>query len=111
MGQVVRAEVDAELIDKLRRASDPRVRAVAIRTTARLHSQLPAALDWLSEAAEDADDQVVLEAVTGLGQLHTQPAVQQLLEVAARPDQDQFLKFALWNAARTNEPVWSQAPR
>lgn len=102
-------EVDAALIKRLLRDADPRIRAVAVRTTARLHDQLPDALAWLSEAAGDADDQVVLEAVTGLGQLKSLPALERLLDVAARPGQDQFLAFALWNAARASEAVWLDA--
>ncbi|MCC6508455.1 MAG: HEAT repeat domain-containing protein [Pirellulaceae bacterium] len=102
-------EVDAALIDTLRQDDDARIRALAIRTISRLRHELPAATLWLTEAARDSDDQVVLEAVTGLGQLKTLPAVEQLLNVAARPDQDQFLKFALWNAVRSNESIWLES--
>ncbi len=102
-------EVDASLIDQLRGDDEPRIRALAVRTISRLRSELPSALSWLSEAIRDTDDQVVLEAVTGLGQMQALPAVEKLLEVAGRPAQDQFLKFALWNAVRSNEPVWLSA--
>ncbi len=102
-------QVDAELIERLRKDEEPRLRALAIRTISRLKSELPQAFTWLAEAAADSDDQVVLEAVTGLGQLQTLPAVETLLTVASRPAQDQFLKFALWNAARSTEPIWLDA--
>lgn len=102
-------EVDTELIEQLRKDDEPRLRALAVRTISRLRSELSQAFTWLSEAASDSDDQVVLEAVTGLGQLQTLPAVEKLLTVAARPAQDQFLKFALWNAARSTEAIWLDA--
>lgn len=102
-------EVDSQLIDTLRQADDPRIRAVAIRYAGRLRQQLPRAADWLAEAVKDQDDQVVLEAVVALGQMNTLAAVQRLLEVASRPNQDQFLQFALWTAARSTEPIWLEA--
>ncbi len=102
-------EVDAPLIDLLRKDDEPRLRALAIRTISRLKNELPAAAAWLAEAATDPDDQVVLEAVTGLGQLQTLPALEAILKVASRPGQDQFLKFALWNAVRSNEALWMKA--
>ena len=102
-------EVDIETIDRLRKDDEPRIRALAIRTISRSRAELPSALAWLTEAAGDSDDQVVLEAVTGLGQMQTLPAVETLLSVAARPAQDQFLKFALWNAVRSSEPIWLDA--
>lgn len=102
-------QVDAGLLNTLRQADDPRIRAVAIRYAGRLRDSLPDAAHWLAAAVTDSDDQVVLEAVVALGEMQTLSAVKHLLEVASRPDQDQFLKFALWNAARSTEPIWLKA--
>jgi putative heme-binding domain-containing protein len=102
-------EVPAGLIDQLRQSADPRVRAAALRHTGYLHRQLPEARQWLTGALTDADDQVVLEAVLGLDEIGDLPALEQILKVAERPRQDQFLRFALWNAARRGEAVWTEA--
>ena len=102
-------EINSDLIDRLRKDDEPRVRALAVRIVSRLRGELPKAIDWLTDATTDSDDQVVLEAVTGLGQMQTLAGVNSLLNVAARPSQDQFLKFALWNAVRSTESIWLDA--
>ncbi len=102
-------EIDEKLIDELHRDDDPRIRAMAVRTISRLRDQLPNSTTWLTASLSDVDDQVVLEAVSAVGQIKSVAAVEQLLSVANRPNQDQFLKFALWNAVRSTEPVWLEA--
>lgn len=102
-------ELDPLLIDQLRNDSDARLRAIAIRFAGRYRERIPEAMDWVKEAIKDADDQVVLEGVTALGQVQSMEAVTELLSVASRPNQDQFLRFALWNAMRLAEPIWQPA--
>ncbi|MEZ6137894.1 MAG: HEAT repeat domain-containing protein [Pirellulaceae bacterium] len=104
--QLSRREIDAELIDRLRQHIDPRVRAAAMRVIGEQHVNLPKATTWLENGIGDTDDQVVLEAVCGLHRIGTMPAVLSVLQAAERADQDQNLKFAIWNALRDTESIW-----
>ncbi len=102
-------EVKPELLKLLLQSDDSRVRAIAVRYTGRLRSSLPDAELWLADAINDQDNQVVLESVIALGDVGNLNSVKTFLKAAARPNQDQFLKFALWNAARNTESVWMPA--
>lgn len=103
--------VDAKLLDELRKSADARIRAAALRVIGERHGELPNALAWLGDAASDQDDQVVLEAVCGLHNIGSLPAVQAVLLAAAKPKQDPNLTFAIWNALRSTEPIWLAALR
>ncbi len=107
--QLARRNVDLPTLDRLRQHSDPRVRAAAFRVIGERHSQIPEAAKWLAHAIDDNDDQVVLEAVCGLHRVGTLAAVTQLLRATARPNKDQHLNFAIWNALRETEATWMPA--
>jgi putative heme-binding domain-containing protein len=107
--QLARRQVDVATVDELRQHADPRVRAAAFRVIGERHAQLPDAAAWLTQAIDDSDDQVVLEAVCGLHRLGTLDAVRQVLRAAGRPGKDQHLNFAIWNALRENESTWMPA--
>lgn len=96
-------------IAALSRDDDPRIRAAAVRFVGRYASHIPTALELLKQAVSDEDGQVVLEGVCALEEIGTMPALEIMLTAASRPNPDQFLKFALWNAAKKMELVWSPA--
>ncbi|QDV22746.1 PVC-type heme-binding CxxCH protein [Aureliella helgolandensis] len=100
---------EPSLVGELRQAEDPRVRAAALRVIGEQQSSIPEAEAWLLSAIDDTDDQVVLEAVCGLHRSASLAAVQGILQAAQRPEQDQYLKFAIWNGLRDTESQWLPA--
>ncbi|MCA9194830.1 MAG: c-type cytochrome [Planctomycetales bacterium] len=107
--QLAQHRLKPDLLDELRSNSDPRVRAAAIRVIAENRSAIDASEEWLLIAAQDEDDQVALEATCGLQQVKNLDSVRALLIIAQRKNLDQYLKFALWNALKDLEPIWSPA--
>ncbi len=107
--QLRQHRLQPSVLDQLRQHADPRVRAAAVRVIGERQASLDDAEAWLLSAVGDDDAQVVLEAVCGLHQLGSLAAVRGVLQAAERPAQDQYLKFAIWNALRATEQVWLPA--
>lgn len=95
---------DPELLERLLRSPDHRVRAAAVRVL----SHRPTPLDKLAElrrAVTDDHPRVRLEAVRALAEMpQVEAAVAALL--ALEFPLDRFLDFALWQTMRDLAPVW-----
>jgi putative heme-binding domain-containing protein len=103
--------LDKVLLGRLRLAEDARIRAAGLRMVGEHASEIAESLEWLKAATKDVDDQVVLEAICGLHSIGSLSAVESVLTVTSRPNQDQNLEFAIWNALRETEPIWLKALR
>jgi putative heme-binding domain-containing protein len=102
--------VEPQLLGKLRRATDPRVRAAAVRVTGARHSRLPDPVGLLAPQVTDKNPQVRLEAVCALRQVPSLRAAQLALAALDYP-LDRFLDYALWQTFRELAPHWLPALR
>ena len=97
-----------DLLRKLLKATDHRVRAAATRILAHWQTEMPDALALLRKAIEDSEPQVRLEGVRTLA-ANTQPeAVLVALNALDHPT-DKFLEYALYTAVRDLQPHWFAA--
>jgi putative heme-binding domain-containing protein len=97
-----------DLLDRLFRSSDHRVRAAAVRAVVWWSDHANDdgdALNYFRAAIEDDHPRVRLEAVRGLSSIPSTDAARLALKALNRP-MDRFLDFALWQAMRDLEPIW-----
>ena len=97
-----------DLLRKLLKASDPRVRAAATRILAHWQAEMPDALALLHQAIEDSEPQVRLDGVRTLAANSQPEAVLVALDALDRP-MDKFLEYALYTAVRDLQPQWFAA--
>lgn len=92
-------------VNQLRKTSDARQRAAAVRAIGWNHEEYPQAIQWLSEAIVDGDWQVRLEAVSALDRIGTEATVAIAIQAADKP-LNNFLDFALWSTLNRHEDKW-----
>ncbi len=97
--------VEPDLLAKLLRASDPRVRAAATRVASHWHPRLSDPLALLEVQVADDNPRVRLEAVRALAQIPRTRSVELAMRALDRPV-DRFLDYALWLTARELAPYW-----
>jgi putative heme-binding domain-containing protein len=107
--QLATNSLDPAVLDSLRQHPDPRLRAAAMRVIGEQHTVLESSLAWLTSGVDDMDDQVVLESVCGLHRIGSLDAVRAILLASQRDNQDQSLRFAIWNGLRQLESTWLPA--
>lgn len=100
--------VEPALLDSLLTATDPRVRAAAVRVVKHWHSRIDNPLEALARAVEDENPQVRLEAVRTLAAIPKSQSMEFALQALDRP-MDQFLDYALWLTARDLKDSWLPA--
>jgi len=97
--------VQPELLGRLLRANDGRIRAAATRVITYWHDRLDSPLDLLAARVADEHPRVRLEAVRVLGGLADPRAAEVALRALDRPI-DTYLDYALWLASRELAPHW-----
>jgi putative heme-binding domain-containing protein len=97
--------VEPDLLGRLLRSPDPRVRAAATRVVRYWHNRLSAPVDLLAVQVADENPRVRLEAVRALGHVPSARAAETALLALDRPV-DRFLDYALWLTARDLQPYW-----
>ncbi len=102
--------VDADLLNRLLRAQDYRIRAAATRVLSYWHDRVSNALELLSARANDESPRVRMEAVRSLAALKTARAAEVAMTALDRPT-DKVLDYALWLTAKDLEPQWLPALR
>ncbi len=100
--------VEPKLLARLLEASDPRVRAAAVRVLSAWHDRVPGALGDLERRVADEHPQVRLEAVRALGEMKSARAAELALRALDRP-LDEYLDFGLSRTLRELEPQWLPA--
>jgi putative heme-binding domain-containing protein len=97
--------VEPDLLGRLLRSTDPRVRTAATRVVRHWHNRLSDPTGLLAVQVGDDHPRVRLEAVRALGHLPTARAAEVALRALDRPV-DRFLDYALWLTARDLQPYW-----
>jgi putative heme-binding domain-containing protein len=100
--------VEPNLLTRLLNASDPRIRAAAVRVADAWHDRLPDATALLAQRVVDEHPQVRLEAVCALRQIQSPEAARLALQALDQP-MDRFLDYALWQTCRELSPIWLPA--
>jgi putative heme-binding domain-containing protein len=98
---------DADLLDRVLRSSEPRVRAGAVRVASDWADRVPAHLDLLTRAVTDPHARVRLEAVNALRLMGTAEAAR-VASTALDHPLDTNLDFALWVTLRELAPAWAR---
>lgn len=96
---------NGELLARLLGATDPRVRAAAVRVLVHWRGEVAGSTGLLANAARDEHPRVRLEAVRGLATTGDATAIEKALFVLERP-MDPFLDYALRLAVRENAHRW-----
>jgi putative heme-binding domain-containing protein len=97
--------IDVELLRRVLRSDDLRVRAVATRVLGAWHDRVPDALELLARLAADTDPRVRLEAVLAATRIPTPTAVEAAMHALDQPT-DPLLDFAVRKAAIVLRPYW-----
>ncbi len=97
--------VETELLGRLLRSTDPRVRAAAVRVAAHWVDRLSEPLGLLAPSVVDDHPRVRLEAVRAVAKVPGAKSVTVALRALDRPV-DRFLDYALWLTARELRPSW-----
>ncbi len=94
-----------EWMELLRKSTDARQRSAAVRAIGWNHQDFANSLPWLTEAVQDGDWQVRLEAVAALDRIGTSDAIATAIQAADRP-LNKFIDFALWSTLNRHEDKW-----
>jgi putative heme-binding domain-containing protein len=97
--------VEPRLLASLVGASDPRVRAAAVRVLAHWHARLSDPRSLLEPRVVDDHPRVRLEAIRALGRIPGTRSAELALRALDRP-MDRFLDYALWLTARERQADW-----
>lgn len=98
-------DVNDELLSELLNAENHNVRAAAVRTLYYWSDIIDNSLVLLTNAVQDDQPRVRLEAVIALRSQQSAEAALAALSVLDR-SMDEFLDFVLWQTIRELEPVW-----
>lgn len=98
-------DINADLLNRLLRAKDYRVRAAATRVLSQWHDRVSNSLELLAARAADENPRVRMEAVRSLAALKTARAAEVAMTALDRPT-DKILDYALWLTAKDLEPQW-----
>lgn len=96
---------DAELLNRLLKANDPRARAAATRVLRHWAGRVPDALALLRQQANDKHPRVRLEAVVALSDFKTAAAAEAALDALRHPT-DYYLDYALRETMKVLRPQW-----
>lgn len=97
-----------DLLSRLLKSQDHRVRAAAIRVLGHWLDRVPKSADWLAAAVDDPHPRVRMEAVRALENFGNLFAVETALRAADHP-LDRFLENALTLVVRHLDGVWKPA--
>jgi putative heme-binding domain-containing protein len=97
--------VEPDLLGRLLRSADPRVRAAAARVVGYWQGRLPDPVGLLADRVADDNPRVRLEAVRSLARVPGSHAAEVALRALERPV-DRFLDYALWLTARDSQTSW-----
>ena len=100
--------VEPELLTQLARSDNPQVRAAAAHVLSDWQDKVGRSLELFAELVNDEHPRVRLEAVSGLAASRDPRAVELAMQALDHPV-DRFIDYALWNTARTLEPIWVAA--
>lgn len=101
-------EVAADLLGRLLKSSDPRIRGAATKVIGEWHDRLPDAVAWLATMAADPHPRVRLEAVLAATHIPSAAALESAF-VAVDYPLDPLLEFSLRRAAAVLTPYWQPA--
>ncbi|WP_236976114.1 PVC-type heme-binding CxxCH protein [Membranihabitans maritimus] len=94
-----------KVLEELLNASEPLIRAAAVRGLYFQYEKYPKGMDYLQKAVNDSDPVVRLEAVIALRK-SSDAAGSALATEVLKYDMDPYLDFALWQTLRELEPIW-----
>jgi hypothetical protein len=97
--------IDAEMLARVLRSEDPRVRAAATRVLGAWHDRLPDPLRLLAAQVADPHPRVRLEAVLAASRISSPRTIEVALGALNQPT-DPFLDFALRKTALVLKPYW-----
>jgi len=97
--------VEPDLLKKLLKAQDGKIRAAAVRVLTQWNERVPDTLDLLKAAVSDEHPRVRMEAVRGLGEQKSVGAMQAAMTAFDKPV-DRVLDYCLWLTAKDLEAVW-----
>ncbi len=97
-----------DLLAKLLKAKDARVRAYGTRVIGNWAAKLPNAEALLNERIRDENSRVRLEAVVAASYVN-KPEAAEIITKALDAPRDRFLDYALAQSARSLKPVWEPA--
>ncbi len=97
--------VEPDLLGRLLRSADPRVRAACARVVRHWHDRLSDPVGVVAPAAVDENPRVRLEAVRALAHVPDARSAEVALRALDRPV-DRFLDYALWLTARESQARW-----
>jgi glucose/arabinose dehydrogenase/azurin/lysophospholipase L1-like esterase len=100
--------VDADLLKRMLRSSDPHARAAATRVLCYWHDRIPEALPLLKKQASDESPRVRLEAVRAASFFNSTEAVEAALEVLNFP-RDYYIDYTLKETMKQIEPLARKA--
>ncbi|MDB5171238.1 MAG: putative rane-bound dehydrogenase, partial [Phycisphaerales bacterium] len=100
--------VNADLLKRMLRSSDPHARAAATRVLCYWRDRIPEALPLLKKQAADESPRVRLEAVRAASFFNSAEAVDVALEVLNFP-RDYYIDYTLKETMRQIEPFWRKA--
>lgn len=101
-------EVAADLLRRLLKSPDPRIRGAATKVVGEWHDRLPDAVAWLATLAADPHPRVRLEAVLAATHIPSAAAIESALVALDHP-LDPLLEFSLRKAAIVLAPYWRPA--
>ena len=97
--------VEPELLERLTKSDDPRVRAAAVRVVAHWHDRLHDPMAVLESRVADEHPRVRLEAVRALAEIPSTRSAEVALRALDRP-MDQYLDYAVWLTLRQLRSRW-----
>lgn len=101
-------EVAADLLRRLLKSPDPRIRGAATKVVGEWHDRLPDAVAWLATLAADPHPRVRLEAVLAATHIPSAAAIESAFVALDHP-LDPLLEFSLRKAAIVLAPYWRPA--
>ncbi|SVD28954.1 uncharacterized protein METZ01_LOCUS381808, partial [marine metagenome] len=101
--------VQPQLLNRVLRAKDPRVRAFAARIAGRWQDRLQDADTFLARAANDQHSQVRMEAILACGQSTRPGAIKLAAQAVTRHPRDRWIDYAFTQAVFHHERHWRPA--
>ena len=97
--------VQAPLLKRVLKSSEPKARAAAVQILRWWHDRIPGSAEMLEKAAQDEYPAVRLEAAVAASFLRSMAGVQIALLAAAK-ETDYYLDYAIGETLRALEPQW-----
>ncbi|MGH7192928.1 MAG: DUF7133 domain-containing protein, partial [Candidatus Saccharimonadales bacterium] len=100
--------VNLDMLDRVLAARDSRARAAATRVLCYWRDRVSDSLDRLKKLADDDDPRVRLQAVRAAS-FYTAPDAVEVVLVAQRHPDDEYLKYTRGETLKALEPYWQKA--